>query len=141
MGTDWASELVATGITVSEVRVSQGVDDAGLDEGEAGTGTTGTVLGAAEGWGAGLEGRTAGVVVGTTTSTVEPVPVAWTTVVCSSELVATGITVSEVRVSQGVEEGALEDSAAADEGTGMTGTVLLEGAGAGLEGCWAGTEG
>lgn len=126
------------GITDSEVRVSQGVDEAGL---EAGTGTTGTVLGPVEGWGAGLEGRAAGVVVGTTTSTVEPVPVAWTRVVCSSEEVATGITVSEVRVSQGVEEGALEDSAAALEGTGMTGTVLLEGAGAGLEGCWAGTEG
>ena len=103
--------------------MSQGVDEAGLDEGEAGTGMTGTVLGPAEGWGAGLEGRTAGVVVGTTTSTVEPVPVAWTTVVCSSELVATGITVSEVMVSQGVDETGLDEG---EGGTGMTGTVLLE---------------
>lgn len=75
-----ASELVATGITVSEVMVSQGVDEAGLDEGEAGTGITGTVLGPAEGWGAGLEERGAGL-EGTTTLTDEAVPVAWTTVV------------------------------------------------------------
>ena len=47
------SELVAMGITLSEVRVSQGVDEAGLEEATLEVGTTGTEL---EGRGAGLEG-------------------------------------------------------------------------------------
>ena len=52
-GAEGASELVAMGITLSEVRVSQGVDEAGLEEATLEVGTTGAEL---EGRGAGLEG-------------------------------------------------------------------------------------
>ena len=95
---------VAIGTTDSEVKVSQGV----LLEAGASAGGEGATTGVVEGEGA---------VVGATASGV-------------SELVAMGITLSEVMVSQGVDEGEL-DSAATEVGT--TGAEL-EGRGAGLEG-------
>lgn len=45
-----------------------------------------------------------------------------------AELVATGTTLSEVSVSQGVEEAGLDEAGAALEVVGMTGALLEEGA-------------
>lgn len=111
------------GITLSEVRVSQGVDEA-PETGATleGVGITLTVPEA----GAELEGRGAGP-EGTWTGTDEDEG-------ACSELVATGTTLSEVRVSQGVEEAAPDETGATLEGVGTTG---LE---AGPEGTWTGTE-
>ena len=113
------SELVAMGTTLSEVRVSQGVEEGELEATGAtldGVGTTGVVLE--------LEGCTG------TTGTEELEE-------GCSELVATGTTLSEVRVSQGVEEAAPEETGATLEGVGITLTepagLLLEGRGAGPE--------
>ena len=104
------SELVAMGITLSEVRVSQGVEEGELEATGAtldGVATTGVVLE--------LEGFT-GI---TGTEELEE---------GCSELVAMGITLSEVRVSQGVEEGELEATGATLDGVATTGVVLeLEG--------------
>ena len=135
------SVLVATGITLSEVMVSQGVvEGAGLDEATLATGTTGTLE--LEGRGAGLEaGATLGVselvATGITLSEVmvsqgvdEGELGTGATLEGASELVAIGITLSEVRVSQGVDEGELDEATLA---TGTTGTLELEGRGAGLE--------
>ena len=113
------------GITDSDVMVSQGVDEAALEETGAtleGVGITLTVPEA----GVELEGRGAGP-EGTWTGTEEEEG-------ACSELVATGTTLSEVMVSQGVEEAAPDETGATLEGVGTTG---LE---AGPEGTWTGTE-
>ena len=116
------SELVAMGITLSEVMVSQGVDE-GVDEAGA-TGVTVACdddLAESEAWTDSIEW---------TTAMLEAIAALEAGAEGASELVAMGITLSEVRVSQGVDEGEL-DSAATEVGT--TGAEL-EGRGAGLEG-------
>ena len=117
--------------------MSQGVDEAGVEEATAGVdgvAITGTVL-ELEGRGAGLELEGCTGITGT--DELEE---------GCSELVAMGITLSEVRVSQGVEEAEPEATGATLEGVGITLTepagllleetamlllLLLEGRGAG----------
>lgn len=155
---------VAMGTTDSEVRVSQGVL---LGEGDE-AGAEGTTAGVVEGEGA-MVGATSGVsllvAMGTTDSEVrvsqgvllgaglegcEGIGEGFTTGceegVCTgatvgwlSELVAMGTTLSEVIVSQGVDDGL--DEGATLEGAGAGITAGLEGRGAGLdEDCTTGTE-
>ena len=143
------SVLVAIGITLSEVMVSQGVDEGdaleetaatlegvtitGVDDGEGVTGvdeaeTTGvTVACEVEAW---AESEAWTDSMDFTMAMLEAIAALEGDEAGASELVAMGITLSEVMVSQGVDEGEALETAATLEGV----TTTEDERGAGLEG-------